>query len=331
MINIVFRIDTKCYSPEFRRCLGLASAFIEIDPACQISFLSSCPKYCKDMIENLGYFYSDPGGVSWQEWDIEATEKFIKEKNAHLLFVGNRINDRYLKALKDKVKIVLFDDGTSKIPGGAQALINPQINSHLIDYGTSIQLFLGTEVCPLPSSFDEYSDYSRDNPERVRKITIITKDLRFSIAGVKLLKMLTYAFNAAVILSEEDHLTGESLAKEIGLDSRFVVLPAFDIIKRLASSDLIIISPDMLNEVLFFRLPNIILTESESQLASYAAKNGISLHIPIHNISKDTVKLVEKLMEDQEERNRISARMAELIDGLGRFRLAQEILDYFKD
>ena len=70
----------------------------------------------------------------------------------------------------------------------------------------------------------------------------------------------------------------------------------------------------------FFKIPSVVIGSGAD--ADYAGRNGLVLQVALD----DACRQIASLINDKSARDRMSARMEDLVDGLGRFRLAEAIL-----
>jgi spore coat polysaccharide biosynthesis predicted glycosyltransferase SpsG len=234
-------------------------------------------------------------------------------------------DEDFLKALHAKTKLVVFDDSMHLKSYRAHAIINPGLHAHLLEYPADghAGLFLGTEFAPLPPEFDGFQDFRCSNPGRARHILAYFRGRDRCVEAVRLLKSVAGQFSATLIST--DLSRGEELAQEIGIDPRFVVLREGGIGRRLSSCDLALTGPESLCEPALFALPTALI--GESPVSDYAAKNGLALSLgPADSLDGGCAVQLEALLSDKPARDRMSARLSELVDGLGRFRLAEGLL-----
>jgi hypothetical protein len=87
----------------------------------------------------------------------------------------------------------------------------------------------------------------------------------------------------------------------------------------------VITGPETLCEPALFSLPVALI--GESPVSDYAAKNGLALSLGAETgLDAQSAESLEALLSDKAARDRMSARLGGLVDGLGRFRLADELL-----
>jgi spore coat polysaccharide biosynthesis predicted glycosyltransferase SpsG len=197
------------------------------------------------------------------------------------------------------------------------------------------ELFLGTEFTPIPREFDEFQDSPRDNPEKVKRISIWfpgSDRKGATLDAVRAMKSMNGKFVADVFVSK-DFVKGEELATEIGLDDRFVFMNDSPVkARRMMAADFAITSPDAsFHELMMLRVPCALISSPEvpeqQALGEYAGMNGFALYLgEAGSIGKESEQSVARLLSDKEGRQRMSIRVGELVDGLGRFRLADELL-----
>jgi len=99
----------------------------------------------------------------------------------------------------------------------------------------------------------------------------------------------------------------------------------------MAAADMAIGPPNMtFYESLLFGLPCALVIGSEdgcATLAEYASGNGFALCLgEAGGLDTEAAKLLQGMISDKAARDRMSARTTDLVDGLGRFRLADELL-----
>jgi spore coat polysaccharide biosynthesis predicted glycosyltransferase SpsG len=329
--RIAFRVDAGSGSWQLRRCLALASGLKESEPSCRITFLS----HARDAsaITAAGYDYIPFGDMNLPSWDLEATAEKVDELGIDMLVVDRHaIDSNYLNSLKEKVRVLAFFDDSLRLESyPVHAVINPNVHAHLLEYpcDRETSLFLGTEFAMLPSEFDQFQDVRCANPDIVRRILIYPGARDYAVEAVRLLKSIRGQFSVSIITGPEAE-RGEELAREIGIDSRFDVLRSDgSIAKRLASCDFVITGPETLCEPALFALPVALIGDFPA--SDYAAKNGIALSLgAADSLDAQSASALQALLSDKAGRDRMSARLGELVDGLGRFRLADELLSIYR-
>ncbi|HSB47808.1 MAG TPA: hypothetical protein VLD37_07390 [Candidatus Bilamarchaeum sp.] len=316
-MKIVFRASRE----HLARSLAYMDGLRESEPSAEIALITSgSPKLGIE-----GVSQTDIGSQSTQSWDLEFTEEALGD-GADILLLDNRPDEKAQKALKKKARmLVIVDDEPSCARYHADVIVNPNIHAHTIDYPApkETETLLGTEFYPLPGPFDAFQDFQRETGERCRKIAIHPGGDESGLAAkaLRALKASKMHFLATILLPE-NFAHGDNIAREIGLDERFIVADRDP--RRLMDADLGIASPETIHELIFFRIPSCLYgAQGAPLLSDYASRSGLSLPLPDAGSS---LSLIEGLMENAEERKRMSARMTDLVDGLGRFRLAEDIL-----
>jgi hypothetical protein len=82
---------------------------------------------------------------------------------------------------------------------------------------------------------------------------------------------------------------------------------------------------------MMLRVPTALIANPEcpgqSSLGEYAGMNGFALYLGEAGAADPGAgEAITRLLSDCETRNRMSMRVGDLVDGLGRFRLAEELL-----
>ncbi len=326
MPKIAFRVgsDPKSGSWQLRRCLALASGLRESDPSCEITFLS----HARDApaIARNGFGHAPLGELTLPSWDLEATAEKVDELGIGMLVVDRpAVDEDFLRSLSGKVgTLAVFGDSVRLKSYAAHAVIDPNIHAHLVDYpcDEETSLLLGTEFALLPPEFDQFQDVRCANPEQAKRVLAYFSGPDHALLAVRLLKQVRGQFSATVLVGAG----GEELAREIGIDPRFMVMRNDgNIAKRLAACDFAITGPETLCEPALFSLPTALIGVSE--VSDYAAKNGLALSLgSADSLDVQSAKSLQALLSDKAARDRMSARLGELVDGLGRFRLADELL-----
>ncbi len=334
MVRIAIRVDgNQDEGWRLERCLAIAAGVMETGGENEVIFLSSGGN--TSIIEKRGFSWKEIENSNVAELDCEATALAVEQENTDILLVDSRnINEHYLEKLGEKVrKLAVIDDLMSLKSYPADILINPAINAHLLPYESEGELLLGTEFALLAEEFDQYQEFKRQTEEKAGRIVVHFRGTDFrrgTIAAVAALKSVQENFSCTIITGM-GFKGGEELAREIGLDGRFIVIgDESSLPRKLAAADMAVVSPASLSELLFFKLPCILMAEEDCQADAigYMARNGMAVSGGNANESdiprlKDKIK---QLMGSKAERKRMSARMEDLVDGLGRFRIAEELL-----
>ncbi len=327
-MRIVFRVDSLNHeSRRLRRCLALACGIKETEPGSEIAFLSSLPPDQEPLVSAAG-----AGLVkmeSFGTWDIDATLEELEGRPADLIVLDNpRADEAYLSELRGKGFLAVFDESAALKSYDADAVVNPSLHAHTLQYPPGgAELLLGADFTPLPPSLDGFQEQGRENPQKGKKVLIAfgNDPAGLCIKAVRALKPLGGTFSATVAAGP-GFGRGEALASEVGLDPRFNVITDDDPSKRFQPQDICIADPLFLPEILFFSLPSILLCGPGSTEAEYASRSGMARSLPSSCGEGPLSAAAEGLLGSFEERERMSGRMAELVDGLGRFRLAEELL-----
>ncbi|MFH1785486.1 MAG: hypothetical protein ABH842_03575 [Candidatus Micrarchaeota archaeon] len=323
-MKILFRVDG---NQNIARCLALASGLKETEPISEILFCGS--NSIKDQVLANNFSYKELGSPF--EIGMEDLEAIIEQEQIQILIIDfKRITENHINHLSKKVLLVVFDDG-SVVHCNAKILVNPNIYAHLIRYtmGDETELLLGTEFYPLLSEFDQHEDFERTISDSVKHILIdLEDDGAITVQIIQILKDLKDHFSVTIVTGK-NFIKGEDLAKLIGLDGRFIVLQDPDPIKRFSIADIAITNQNWFNEIMFFRLPSLVIGP-KSNLLDYIGKNELALTLMGTPNNDEMRSVVFTLFKDKNTRENISKRLFELIDNLGRFRLANEILESYK-
>jgi spore coat polysaccharide biosynthesis predicted glycosyltransferase SpsG len=337
-MKIAFRIDSDPHHSPSRLCraLALSSGIKDTDPSCEITFLLTGPQPCEDIVKAEGHACRHFGISSMPAWNVEVTGNALEELKSDLLIVDDYgIDERYLREMRSKAFLVVVDDCMQLKSYSANGIVNPNPNAHTLQYRSDGgELFLGTEFTPIPKEFDDYQDCPRENPERVKRIIVSFPGADRSgatLEAVRALKSLKSKFIADIYVGKEFE-RGEDLASETGLDDRFIFMnDGPGKARRMAAADFAITAPDItFHELMMLRIPTAIIADKgipeQPILGEYAGMNGFALYLGEAGELGDAGKTMGDFLANQEGRQRMSVRVGELVDGLGRFRLADEIL-----
>jgi len=337
MIKITFRVHASHgASSRLLRSLALATGFRESDPTCTVDFLLSGTESACAAVRKEGHPCRHLGNGLFPSWNLEATESALGEPAPEMLVVDDsNIDERFLSELGEKTFVALMDDHLELEDYPTGAIVNPNINAHTRTYPAvdSAALLLGTEFVALSQEFDGYQEFRRENPERARRIfmSFPGPDTEGStLAAVRALKSISERFLAEVAV-DDDFSHGEALAREIGLDDRFMVVNGeAGRARRMAAADMAICAPGIpFYESMLFRLPCVLVFGGEGcvNVAEYAGMNGFAVYLgESAALDGRAAKLLQGMLLDKAARDRMSARISDLVDGLGRFRLADELL-----
>lgn len=315
--------------------LSLASGLKETDPQTSLAFLTSGPPECEALVKAEGFPCRHLGLSSMPSWNLEATEAALEGSGAGMLIVDDiGIDSRFLARMRSKAFLIVMEDGVRLGNYHANGIVNPNPNAHTLKYATDGgELLLGTEFSPIGKEFDIYQDSEKRIPERARRVLISFPGAdrgAATLSAVRMLKSLKEPFIADVFVGKEfQH--GEALAGETGLDDRFIFMnEGAGKARRMADADLAICPPDItFHELMMLKVPCALISSQDcpdqANIAGHAAQNGFALYLGEAG-SVDQAKALQDLLGDMDARERMSARTGELVDGLGRFRLAEELL-----
>ena len=333
MEKIAFRVDCTDIR-RLSRCISLAQAILEEEPSCKAVFLSSPAKIGEEMLRSAGMEIVHTQGFG--AWELEATMEELDKAPADMVVVDlAHADEAYLSKLHERACVAVFD-GLASLKGyDCDAVINPRVDAHMVGYPEKCgaELLLGTDFAILPASLDEYQEEERGSPERAKKVLICFGDDHrgMTIPAVRSLRSMPEGFTA-MVANGPGFSKGEALAAEIGLDPRFMTVQDPEPSRRFHWADISISDPTYLPEILFFAMPSILLSSSEDAEAAYAARSGMAQSMPGYPPdARSIARAASAMMSDREMRSRMSGRMAELVDGLGRYRLASELLRILRE
>ncbi len=336
-MKAVFRVDSSPHHSPSRLCrsLALSSGLKDSDPSCEITFLLTGPKEDEELVKGQGYQCRHLGISSLPAWNREVTAGALDELKSDLLIIDDPGIDRaYLQEMRSKAFVILIDDSMMLASYCVNGLVNPNPNAHMFPYRSEGgEMFLGTEFAMIPKEFDAYQDMQRENPEKVKHVFVGfpgSDRHGATLEAVRLLKALPERFVADIFVSR-DFAHGEALAKAIGLDDRFIFMndgPGKE--RKMAAADFAITSPDIsFQELMMLHVPCALISNPESlgqsSIGEYAGMNGFALYLGEAGAAESGPAL-NRLLSDRDARERMSVRVGDLVDGLGRFRLADELL-----
>ncbi len=326
-MKIAFRADS---GRRLSRCLALAGAMKETDASVEAVFLSSCTKDEAALISASGAAHVPMDALG--AWDAEETAAQLEACAAVMAVIDSpHADEGYLSSVRGKAFTALFDERAALEKYDVDVVVNPSVNAHMLGYpqDCEAELMLGTDFAIIPQSFDAYQDQPRSVPERAKRLAVCFGDdpQGLSIRAVRALKSLKGQEGAftALVATGPGFRKGEQLASEIGLDPRFNAMTDAEPARRLHGADMAVSEAGFLPEILFFSLPSILACAPGDGEAEYAARSGLARCLP----SMDERTLAAEaaaLMGSEDERKRMCMRMNELVDGLGRYRLAEELL-----
>jgi spore coat polysaccharide biosynthesis predicted glycosyltransferase SpsG len=331
MTQVCFCVDAnfKNRSYRLRRSIALALGLKESDPSIEITFYGSS-NIKGEVLKNNLLFHDSSSGF---DNDLESLGTFLTERHFDILIMDLAdTNENHLSGLSKKIPfLVIFDDFGIPIPCSANILANPNIYGHLINYPPSdnTELLIGTEFCPLPPEFDNYADFERITSDVVKHVLVdLEDDGALTLGVIQVIKELKSNFSVTVI-TNPNFKKGEELARLVGLDSRFLIVTDQNSLKRFSLADVAITSPNLSNEVFFFRLPSVMIG-SKSISLDYIGRNELAVTIVGSPPAEEIRSALFPLFDNPALRDTISKRLYELIDNLGRFRLADKILESYK-
>ncbi|MGV8085049.1 MAG: hypothetical protein ACP5N9_02225 [Candidatus Bilamarchaeum sp.] len=341
MVKIAFRLNANavCGTKHLNRCLAIASAFAETNPESSIFFLTSSSDEYQEIIHSSRFSFVSLGPAVSSYEDSEVTTTAIEEREIDILIVDlPNLSESYLKSIKPKVKLLsVIDEKCSLSNYPVDILINPSIYAHTLDYNipSSAQLLLGTEFFPLPKIFDDFIDQKYEVSDSVKKILVYlqSQDNRSALLNIiSGLRQIKDIFTANIIL-DKNFSKGAELAALIGLDDRFVIITdSIDVKKKIALTDLAIISPcEIFYEFAFFKVPCISVLVSDSDLIMSNHLSQYSFTAQSNYSPNEIQRNVSTLISNKDIRRRMSMRLEELVDGLGRFRVADELLKAYNE
>jgi len=336
MTHICFRVDCR-RGQEWRleRCLAIASGIRESRPGCAITFLAEEGGAARARAGGFEAIEAAHSGIASE--DLESAALSAMEKGAGMLiFDMETLDENALRSIRERIEGLVVVEDRPRLPSyPVKAIVDPHIDAHMHEWRTDADtaLLLGSEFAPLPPEFDQHMDGAEEGDGRARRMLVHFEGSDFRGALLKCAKALMALPNhfRCTLLTGPDYQHGKELAGLVGLDQRFMVMSeSGSLQRRLSSSDILIVSPRHLSEALFLRKPAILLSEKDWHvpIAQYASRMGMAHDSgPAEDADEADIRAkASLLLDDQGERERLRKRGDELVDGLGRFRIADELL-----
>lgn len=273
--------------------------------------------------------------------EVEETLGIIKELHMKLLVVDSyRVTKAYLESLRPGVKLIYIDDlGTMKLP--VDGLINYNVYGDTLPYKEAYSvetlLLLGSRYAPVKKQFAEVS-YEVRNQARNILITMGGSD-SLNIAGTladRLLHTLPEDTLFTLVCGRfSPHLEEvRALAKK---EPRITVLTDVqDMWNVMQRADLAIAAAgSTMYELCTIGVPTICCyyVENQRRMAEYFGQ-----HTAVINggdFSKEPEQVLERiadetadLLTDFNKRTQLSHKMRHIADGLGAYRIAEELMHF---
>ncbi len=327
------------------RCLSIAEEFRRRGEA--VTFITA-DNYSEEMIATKGFPVVCLHSI-WNDLDRE-TESLVETiRTLHieiLLIDSYYVTDLYLRTIRKYTKVVYIDDVDSFIYP-VDLLVNYNMYANDLDYemryrkaGFDTQFALGCGYAPLRT---EFSNVHKTVKEKVSDILVTSGGTdNYNVAG-NILDLLARQpwfeqLNYYIILGRFN-LHIEDLKKKWGLHKNVhLLMNVSNISEYMKSCDIAVTAGGVTTyELCACGIPSIMYTLADNQL-QIAQMASEKCFIPwigdvrgdMENCMYNIILWLEELMADKENRERMSSKMQEIVDGNGCERLVAEIKTYHK-
>lgn len=319
------------------RCLSIAAALVKAGEKCV--FLTA-QNPAADFVREKG-FACEVLGTDYQhmESELPRLEEVYQTYSPKCWLVDSyQVTQKYLSELQKAAPVFYLDD-TGEEVYEADGLINYNIYAFGLDYKErcpeSMRLFLGSGYAPVRTEFLSVPYQVRKDVRNVL-ITMGGSD-KLNIAGelcLCLAKCLPKEVSLTVICGRfNSHL--EELMELQQRESRIrILMDVSDMWNRMAEADIAVSAAgSTMYELSVMGVPAVVCYYAENQrrvAEGFASQTGMTNAGDYSKDSKaaldEMIEAVCKLVKSQEERERLSARMKQIVDGQGTERIARELM-----
>ena len=336
---IYFRADANetLASGHIMRCITIALEFVQEGNAVTFLIADANPRVLLERYK-LPYIILN---TDWNnlEGELEVLVPILKNPEDILIIDSYLVTENYMNTVYTKVKTVYIEDQMQK-KYSTHILINYNLYYFIFDYPRKYQdsgtrLFLGAQYTPLRSEFSEHKAY--EVRKKARDILVMCgggdekgflKSFLSEISDIG-----TLHFHIVIGAYNKDK---KELKKRYeGRDNIYMYENISNINEVMRMCDIAVSAAgNTLYELCAVGTPTIFFTYSYNQKYDYIGftENDIMLYAGNiddgkERIIKNITRYVTSLIDNREERFKMSNKMTYLIDGLGAKRIVKNILE----
>lgn len=331
MLLIRADANTSIGTGHVMRCLALAEAWQ--DSGGDVTFLASIDAPAIEAkLKSEGMELRRPKSTSGSIEDAAGTVSLSRMKDVQWVVVdGYHFCSDYQKFLKDaKLNILTIDDMNYTNNYSADIILNQNIHAHRSLYRNKApytRLLLGTNYALLRREFLKYRGWMRTHSNEAHKILVTlggSDPDNVSLKVINALKQLDIADMEYKIVIGPANLNIEYLRQSIeGASQRFELLTDISNMSELMAWADISVSAGGSTcwELAFMGLPNLILilADNQKEIANGLDSAEVAINVGWHSSVSSNVlaNALLNLIQNPEERGRMSERGRKLVDGLG--------------
>ncbi len=342
MNNLLIRADatTEMGTGHIMRCLALAQAWQQHGG--RATFLSHCNSDAlRHHVESAGIDFVPLDKPYPAPADSQRTIALLSKLQAIWLVIdGYHFDQVYHQAVRKSGCQLLMIDDTAHLPVyHADILLNQNINAeqlpYLCDHHT--KMLLGTRYALLRNEFLSWRDWNREIYQVARHVLVTLGGSDSDNATLKVIQAMQQAdFSGLktriIVGSANPHLEILNHAVQNSTCNFQLLTDVPDMPEQMAWADIAISAGGTTCwELAFMGVPTIVLVLAENQrnVAEGLAQAGITINLGWFNQVSDGQILYAlfRLLDNAEQRSQMSRAGRQLVDGNGRSRVMQSILD----
>lgn len=342
-MTLLFRTDadSNIGYGHFMRSLALAQAAVEVGKP--VSFIvSRATNDMKDLLKASGIQFDSLEKEKGME-DVEfLISKAIELDAGWIVVDGYQFDSRYQKKIKDAgLKLLYLDDHGHCTHYFADTILNQNISASADLYRNKenyTELLLGTMYTLLRKEFLKWTDWTRRQTNEVRKILITLgggDQLEFVKRILEALDLFKDRELEVAVVAKSTNKTIDQLEKTVSeMDIKIrVEKDVTDLSELMIWADAAITAAGSTCwEMAFMELPilTVVLADNQRDIANGLERAGYSFDLGyVDKLSRDDLVFgIRRLMGfSVEERQNISNKGRQLVDGLGAKRVLEKLLE----
>jgi UDP-2,4-diacetamido-2,4,6-trideoxy-beta-L-altropyranose hydrolase len=333
--------DSQIGTGHIMRCIALAQGWQ--DRGGEVTFISHCESDAlKERILNEGCRFVFLEKVCPEASDLKTTLSISKSESvgqkSFCVLDGYHFTSEYQKAIRNAgIRLLVIDDMNHLPRYYADILLNQNINAPDLIYqgNEDTTLLMGTRYALLRREFLKYSDFKRQIPDQVKNILVTlggadSDNVTLKVIGA--LKLLNDPGIAARIVIGPANPHQVILRKALAstqFKSELLVNPQ-NMPALMAWADMAVSAGGSTCwELLFFKLPNVILSCADNQrpIADKLHEQGLALNLGYQSEVSDSniSEAMKPIINDQDMRTHMIKNAVGLINGQGAARVCETL------
>jgi len=339
--KLLFRVDasTAMGSGHLMRCLALAQAWQDREGKAIFAVATDIGNL-QTRLETEEIIVYQLSVSSGSKEDGEAVISLAEELGVSWVVVdGYQFGGDYQQQLKNAgLKVLFIDDYGHAEHYFADLILNQNVSASEGLYPSrepNTHFLLGTNYTLLRREFQAYQKWQRDIPDVARKILVTLGGGNPDNITLKVMEALSAIRDSSlktivIVGGSNPHYQQLAQIAEQSPSSMVLKQNITNMPELIAWADLAIAAGGSTNwELAFMGLPSVIITvaENQSAIAQQLGKMGVTLRLGwYHELTVDQLTAtISELLSAQKQRQKMSEKGSELVDGVGTQRIIKAI------